>query len=935
MMKSSYKLFNVLKIMGLSIFFVSLGLLPNICFGWGSSNFIDLDGVDSAHYFIIDKAIQHIKDKGLLIQWPLDDYRIFIRYGAYWADFPYYPIKLECDWAGLYSGTCDALHHYFTGDCIELTDAGGPCIGDGNGLGAPKYAQSLYDLAVKFYPGGDPIPNIHNLPFLRSAGYMTTYLDGRQFGPFAIGGHPFAYEIECAAYCGEEAECYCNIEYAYYWPGFTADGNRLHFCKTNPCIAYSIDRFSYDAGYSALLSAIESVRSSLIFLGWAIHLVEDMSMPDHALNKTGTHHKNFEDRADELIQSGAMNHLPLSIDKTYSSPYITVRPDYFNKEWTILEFAQRSAQLSVEAKYVPGSDVLGIPEDHQIEIDLDTCIKIAAGVIYKFFSEIELPSDNFEPNNTTLTAETLSSGVYENLTIHAPFDDDFYQVICPANYGRIRILVNYDVLKFNDDLNINIEYTDCDTEPCIWVKSGFRIMNTGGIYEEEFVPFGRHYLIEVSGSGRNVPVPYSILVFSGVGDLPPDVYEENNTYSTASVLRYGLCDFSGKVNIHNASDKDFYKIDWAQGYSIQAEIFYNPNFGDLKLYLNDKQATESIISENGTKKTLRINDCGESSNYVIVRGAANFYDFCINRIQLQKKCPGFTTTGLFRGKGIFTYTDFDCYPGIPPTENTAKVKKTMRSTITNESSSEVFWTIGSEFEDLGYKIAVELHCERQPEPNLAQATIKLLHPRSGDIWWQGKGTGTCYGLQSPKVITGFSASAELVSIIPFSCIASGHGILTIEGYIDTDNDGIPDQTEIATGTNPNSYDTDSDGIPDGIEDANQNGSVDYSETDPRLFDSDDDGISDGVERGLTSPGSNDTDINVFRADEDPSTTTDPNRVDTDEDGLSDGVEDANLNGRLDPGETSPLVKDIFDTNPNGGNNGTCFLSSCCDDFSKY
>ncbi|MBX3246016.1 MAG: hypothetical protein KF901_02400 [Myxococcales bacterium] len=50
---------------------------------------------------------------------------------------------------------------------------------------------------------------------------------------------------------------------------------------------------------------------------------------------------------------------------------------------------------------------------------------------------------------------------------------------------------------------------------------------------------------------------------------------------------------------------------------------------------------------------------------------------------------------------------------------------------------------------------------------------------------------------------------------------------------DSDDDGIPDAIEIATGTSPLRADTDRDGVPDGVEDANQDGIVDAGESDPR------------------------------------------------------------------------------------------------------
>ena len=145
---------------------------------------------------------------------------------------------------------------------------------------------------------------------------------------------------------------------------------------------------------------------------------------------------------------------------------------------------------------------------------------------------------------------------------------------------------------------------------------------------------------------------------------------------------------------------------------------------------------------------------------------------------------------------------------------------------------------------------------------------------------------------------------------------------------DTDGDGIPDEVENTTCTDPNDADTDDDGIPDGVEDANQNGNQDSGETNPCNNDSDGDGIQDGTESGygIEDVGP-DTDTSVFQPDLDQGTSTDPLKSDTDGDGDSDGEEDPNHNGRVDSGETDPNVNEnsIFYIEPGG----TCADKSPC------
>ncbi len=125
---------------------------------------------------------------------------------------------------------------------------------------------------------------------------------------------------------------------------------------------------------------------------------------------------------------------------------------------------------------------------------------------------------------------------------------------------------------------------------------------------------------------------------------------------------------------------------------------------------------------------------------------------------------------------------------------------------------------------------------------------------------------------------------------------------------DDDNDGIPDTVELNACTSSTDFDSDDDGISDGMEDVNHNGQVDSGETNPCNADSDGDLILDGTELGIVLGDIGlDTDLAVFVPDLDPNSITSPLKADSDNDLLMDGVEDANHNGRLDAGETDPLV----------------------------
>jgi uncharacterized repeat protein (TIGR01451 family)/MYXO-CTERM domain-containing protein len=127
--------------------------------------------------------------------------------------------------------------------------------------------------------------------------------------------------------------------------------------------------------------------------------------------------------------------------------------------------------------------------------------------------------------------------------------------------------------------------------------------------------------------------------------------------------------------------------------------------------------------------------------------------------------------------------------------------------------------------------------------------------------------------------------------------------------LDSDSDGLPDTLEIQFGTDPFNADSDDDGVLDGDEpdwNVDTDGDGLINALDP---DSDNDGLFDGVEMGKDCSHP-DTDLSkkACRPDADQgATTTDPLNPDTDGGGASDGSEDANLNGRVDAGETDPTA----------------------------
>jgi uncharacterized repeat protein (TIGR01451 family)/uncharacterized protein (TIGR03382 family) len=166
----------------------------------------------------------------------------------------------------------------------------------------------------------------------------------------------------------------------------------------------------------------------------------------------------------------------------------------------------------------------------------------------------------------------------------------------------------------------------------------------------------------------------------------------------------------------------------------------------------------------------------------------------------------------------------------------------------------------------------------------------------------------CDTAATPNVCVGCLTDADCKNPTAPQCTAAN--ICGCEtDCLDTDQDGIPDSTEVAIGTDPNDADSDDDGVKDGSEpnpSADTDGDNTIDALDP---DADNDGLFDGTEMGLpcdgagTAPGS----THCIADGDSGATTTDPLDPDTDDGGVKDGSEDVDHDGVKDAGETDPTA----------------------------
>ncbi|MDJ0766494.1 MAG: hypothetical protein QNJ97_26205 [Myxococcota bacterium] len=217
------------------------------------------------HQWIIRKAIELIQRCPTEYHsWPIDfacpqfsseafpwkEYEKELFEGAKYAD---HSPSLRCRWDGWIlfeqESRCDQLHHYCKPGAVT---AKGVTIAKA-GIGAPSYADALFDLAVLFWPKGDK-PRFSRLRTIRGE-----WIQG-------INGLTHLPQM----HLGE-------LPYSGRWPNWVStESNR-------------------DVGK-------EDISTAMRYLGWALHLVQDVTILDHRNNDNSPNHNYMEDQYDKHMK---------------------------------------------------------------------------------------------------------------------------------------------------------------------------------------------------------------------------------------------------------------------------------------------------------------------------------------------------------------------------------------------------------------------------------------------------------------------------------------------------------------------------------------------------------------------------------------------------------------------------------------------------------
>ncbi|MCX7429292.1 MAG: pre-peptidase C-terminal domain-containing protein [Planctomycetia bacterium] len=196
---------------------------------------------------------------------------------------------------------------------------------------------------------------------------------------------------------------------------------------------------------------------------------------------------------------------------------------------------------------------------------------------------ISLLPDRFEPNNAFSTATnlgTLGDRTEDNLSIHAPSNDDYYKFTTIAS-GTLNVDINF-VHSFGN-LNLYL-YNAMQGELAHSTGTG---NNEHLSYE---VMAGQTCYIKVVGAGGATNASYN-LVIDGPNLPAADRFEPNDSFAAAANLGTAGDRTENGLTIHAANNEDYYRLTAASSGTLTVDINFSQFYGNLNLYLYDSSQT--------------------------------------------------------------------------------------------------------------------------------------------------------------------------------------------------------------------------------------------------------------------------------------------------------------------------------------------------------
>jgi len=317
------------------------------------------------HHWMIQRAINYLAEKqpALFARYPLYSYIPWLIEGSDYAD----SAGRNCRWKQATFDTswpvemCDTIHHYGGLKDLVISVAGvDHAVAHPGQFAALEYAPELFRQAVVFWPGGQA-PNLSALTKVDSGRtgvvYLTTPLGATWMG----------------------AEPYCEV-------GFPGHPDQ---CPRWPDWAWWLPTEAHPD---------ESVKAAMIYMGWSIHMIEDLTNCGHATNtvyQTGGDrcHGDDENDAGKYIADGTFGHLPVQPGSQYKYSSEAVVDNIFPSTCTCSGVTcPCEVALPMDAKGYGAMKWESGDRKGLLEKQVDAGIKLVAGYVYAYLNALPLPS---------------------------------------------------------------------------------------------------------------------------------------------------------------------------------------------------------------------------------------------------------------------------------------------------------------------------------------------------------------------------------------------------------------------------------------------------------------------------------------------------------------------------------------------------------------
>ena len=209
----------------------------------------------------------------------------------------------------------------------------------------------------------------------------------------------------------------------------------------------------------------------------------------------------------------------------------------------------------------------------------------------------QINPDQYEPNNTSSTAYNLgtvntnSANYTVDANFHLTTDNDYYKINLPTGYSytiNANILNSYNNSNYSADAKFVTSQNGTNWSSNYGSTMPAVTITDGGVLYFRILPYTDH---EIGTYQLQIAI-------TRTGGVDPDIYEPNNTASTAynlGTVNTNDASFAVNANFHLSTDNDYYKIILPSGYSYTINANLLDSYNDNSFTADAKFAT----SENG------------------------------------------------------------------------------------------------------------------------------------------------------------------------------------------------------------------------------------------------------------------------------------------------------------------------------------------------